>query len=401
MRILFLHDNFPAQFPHVATALAKEKGNEVVFGSTRKEGELPGVRRVTFQSKRSIHQNTHHYLHGLERAVNTGEAVYALGQRLKKEGFVPDVVYGHSGWGPPLFIKDVFPKSRLLCYFEWFYHTYGSDVDFDPAYPPSVDDEARIRMKNTPILLDLDSCDRGLSPTHWQRNQFPQEWQPKIDVINDGFDTDLCKPAKGAKLKLDRIGLDLSQAKELVTYTAWGMEPYRGFPQFLRAIAKLQRTRPDMHVVIVGENRTVYGRKRGDGKSWKEEMLTTLDLDEKRIHFPGMLPHEELRQVYQASSAHVYLTRPFILSWSMMEAMSSGCLLVASDVPTVTEVVTDNETGLLVDFFDPNAIAGRIEEALANSDDMKKIRKKARQHIIDHYSLKKNLPKHLDWIRGK
>lgn len=401
MRILFLHDNFPAQFPHVAAALAKDKDNDVVFGTLRKAGCLPGVRRVTFQTKRSVHQNTHHYLHGLERAVITGEAVYELGRQLKEEGFTPDVVYGHSGWGPPLFIKDIFPTSRLLCYFEWFYHTYGSDVDFDPDYPPSPDDEARIRMKNSPILLDLESCDRGLSPTHWQRDQFPEEWKSKIDVINDGFDTDLCKPITGAKLKLDRIGLDLSEAKELITYTAWGMEPYRGFPQFLQAIAQLQKTRPDMHAIVVGENRVVYGRKRSDGKSWKQEMLETLDLDETRIHFPGKLPHEELRQIYQASSAHVYLTRPFILSWSMMESMASGCILIASDVPTVTEIVTDNETGLLVDFFDPEAIASRIEEALDHPEKMKTIRENARQHIIDHYSLKKNLPKHLAWIRGE
>ncbi|NOY00276.1 MAG: glycosyltransferase [Verrucomicrobia bacterium] len=401
MRILFLHDNFPTQFPHVATALAKEKDTEVVFGTTRKEGELPGVRRVVFQRKRNIDEKTHHYLHGLERSIITGEAVFEMCRQLKNEGFIPDVVYGHSGWGPPLFIKDVFPKSRLLCYFEWFYRSYGSDVDFDPAYPPTVDDEARIRMKNAPILLDLESCDRGLSPTHWQHDQFPKEWKSKVDVINDGFDTDLCKPVAGAKLKLDRIGLDLSDVTELITYTAWGMEPYRGFPQFLRAIAKLQRKRPNLHAVVVGEDRVVYGRKRDDDLTWKQEMLQTLNMDETRIHFPGKLPHEELRQVYQASSAHVYLTHPFILSWSMMECMASGCILIASDVPTVTEIVTDNETGLLVDFFDPNAIANRIEEALDHPEKMQRIRDNARQLIIDNYSLKKTLPQHLDWIKGK
>ncbi|MCF6314649.1 MAG: glycosyltransferase family 4 protein [Verrucomicrobiales bacterium] len=401
MRILFLHDNFPAQFPHVATALAKDPNNQVIFGTTRKEGELPGVRRVRFQAKRQVKAETHHYLHGLERAVITGEAVYQLGKQLKKEGFVPDVIYGHSGWGPPLFIKDVFPKSRLLCYFEWFYHSYGSDVDFDPAYPPTADDQARIRMKNAPILLDLDACDRGMTPTHWQHQQFPDEWKSKIDVITDGFDTQLCKPIPGAKLKLDRISLDLSQAEQLITYTAWGMEPYRGFPQFMRAIAKLQRSHPNLHAIVVGDDRVVYGRQRNDGKSWKDEMLSTLQLDETRIHFPGKLPHDELRQVYQASSAHVYLTRPFILSWSMMEAMASGCLVIAADVPTTTEIITDYQTGLLVDFFDSDAIAAKIEEAIQDSKQIKTIRQNARQHIIDHYSLKNTLANHLSWIKGE
>lgn len=318
MRILFLHNNFPAQFKHVAAELAKDPDNRVVFGTTVNEGEIPGVTRQLYRPERQIDTKSHHYLRPLERAVITGEAVWRLGEQLRQDGFVPDVVYGHSGWGPPTFIKDVFPGAKLLCYFEWYYHAFGSDVDFDPATPPTADDVARIRLKNAPILLDLDSCDRGLAPTLFQKSQFPREWQGKIDVINDGFDTEVCAPKKNAVLKIDRIGLDLQGVKEIVTYVAWGMEPYRGFPQFIRAVSLLQKQRPGLHAVVVGRDRVAYGRERNDGKTWKQELLETTNLDLSRLHFTEMLPHPELVQVLQASSVHVYLTRPFVQSWSML-----------------------------------------------------------------------------------
>ena len=194
MRILFLHSNFPAQFRHLAINLAKDRNNQVVFGTTRKEGQLPNVVKAIYSLSREAHQKTHHYVRFLENGVLQGQAVYRLGIKLKEQGFVPDVVYGHSGWGPTLFIKDVFPQAKLLCYFEWFYHAYGSDADFNPNEPLTPDDEARLRIKNAPILVDLYSCDRGLAPTHWQRQQFPLEYHSKIKVLHDGIDTNYFRP---------------------------------------------------------------------------------------------------------------------------------------------------------------------------------------------------------------
>lgn len=399
MRILFLHPNFPAQFRHVAAALANDKRNQVFFGTTRQDGNLVSVNKVIYSPKREARPETHHYVRTLENAVLHGQGVYRLAETLKVKGFIPDVVYGHSGWGPTLFIKDIFPKAKLLCYFEWFYHARGSDADFDPCEPMTADDEARIRIKNAPILQDLYSCDRGLSPTYWQRQQFPLEYHNKINVLHDGIDTNFFCPKAGAKLVIPRINLDLSHVEELVTYVARGMEPYRGFPQFIEAVALLQQRRPQCHVVIVGENRVVYGKPLRNGKSYKEAMLEKYDLDLSRVHFTGWLLYDEYLQVLQASSAHVYLTRPFVLSWSMLEVLSTGCLLIASRTAPVTEVIQDGVNGLLVDFFSPQEICDRLKEALNNRDRMASIQAKARETILKHYDMSLLLPQHLKWIQ--
>jgi glycosyltransferase involved in cell wall biosynthesis len=334
----------------------------------------------------------------LENAVLEGQAVYRLGKKLKQEGFIPDVIYGHSGWGPTLFMKDVFPKTKLFCYFEWFYNAHGSDADFDSNDPIDADDEARIRIKNAPILIDLYSCDRGMSPTYWQRQQFPKEFHNKINVLHDGIDTRYFQPQPGRKLILPRIKLDLSEVEEIVTYVARGMEPYRGFPQLIETIAILQQRRPNCHFVIVGQNRVAYGKSLPDGKTYKDAMLEKFPLDLSRVHFTGLLPYGEYLQVLQASSAHIYLTRPFVLSWSMLEALSTGCLVVASDTSPVTEVIEDGVNGLLVDFFSPLKIAEQVEEVLDSPEKMAKIRQQARETILERYDLAKLLPQHLEWM---
>ncbi|MEB3219300.1 MAG: glycosyltransferase family 4 protein [Nostocales cyanobacterium 94392] len=401
MRILFLHSNFPAQFRHLAVALAQNPNNQVVFGTTRQEGSLPGVLKAIYSSSRDVNPQTHHYVRPLEKAVLQGQGVYRLAEQLKQKGFIPDIVYGHSGWGPTLFIKDAFPKASLLCYFEWFYQAHGTDADFDPIDPLTADDEARIRIKNAPILIDLYSCDRGLSPTYWQRQQFPPEYQSKITVSHDGIDTNYFQPKPGAKLVIPRINLDLSKVEEIITYVARGMEPYRGFPQFIETVTLLQQKRPNCHVVIVGEDRVAYGKQLPDDQTYKQLMLEKVPLDLTRVHFTGLLPYSEYLQVLQASSVHVYLTRPFVLSWSMLEALSTGCLIVASNTAPVTEVITDGVNGLLVDFFSPEEICNRVEEVLDHPYKMSSIREKARETILQNYDLAQLLPKHLEWIQAK
>ncbi len=334
----------------------------------------------------------------LESAVLQGQAAYRMAQKLKTQGFVPDVVYGHSGWGPTLFIRDIFPQAKLLCYFEWFYHAHGSDADFDPTDPLDMDGEAQIRMKNAPILLDLCNCDWGLSPTHWQQQQFPLEYQSKLKVLHDGIETTFFRPKPGAKLVLPSVGLDLSQIDEVVTYSTRGMEPYRGFPQFMEAVALIQQRRPNCHVVVVGEDRVCYGKSQSNGKTHKQRALETLPLDLSRLHFTGYLPYDQYLQVLQASSVHIYLTRPFVLSWSMLEAMAAGCLVLASSTAPVKEVIQDGKNGLLVDFFSPEAITERVDEVLNHRDRMVAIRAKARETIQQHYDLAKLLPQHLQWL---
>ncbi|MEM8827987.1 MAG: glycosyltransferase family 4 protein [Cyanobacteria bacterium P01_G01_bin.19] len=399
MKILFLHPNFPAQFRHLASMLGQDKQNTVVFATNRREGNIAGVNKVIYEKSRTARPETHHYVRPLENAVLEAQGVYRVAQKLKDQGFYPDIVYGHSGWGPTLFMKDLFPKATLLCYFEWFYNAYGSDASFDPSDPINADDEARIRIKNAPILLDLATCDRGLSPTAWQRAQFPKEFHSKIKVHHDGIDTGYFKPVPNAKLLLPRINLDLTGVDEIVTYVARGMEPYRGFPQLIETISLLQKKRPQCHFVIVGKNRVAYGKSLPDGKTYKEAMLEKFPLDMNRVHFTDLLPYDEYLQVLQASSAHIYLTRPFVLSWSMLEALSTGCVIVASDTAPVTEVIKNNFNGLLVNFFNPQQVCDRVIEALDNPDRMAEIRINARETILKSYDLANLLPQHLQWVK--
>jgi glycosyltransferase involved in cell wall biosynthesis len=398
MRFLFLHPNFPGQFRHLATVLGQDPKHQVVFGTMRAEGQIAGVRKVLYQPSREAKAETHPYLRSSETAILQGQAAYRLGAQLKAQGFVPDVIYGSSGWGPTLFMKDLFPQAKLCCYFEWFYHAHGSDVDFDPASPVDADTEARLRIKNLPILTDMWSCDRGLTPTRWQHQQFPKEFRNKITVRHDGVDTSFFKPNPGHKLVLPELGLDLSEAKEIVTYATRGMEPYRGFPQFMAAAALIQQRRPNCHIVVAGEDRVAYGKALPDGKTYKQQALETLPLDLSRLHFTGRLPYPDYLQVLQASSVHVYLTYPFVLSWSLLEAMATGCRIVASDTSPVKEVIEDGRNGLLVDFYDIAAIADRVDAVLDGCDRYDALRSPARETIQQRYDLAKLLPQHLHWL---
>lgn len=399
MKLLFLHSNFPAQFRHLVTSMASDPNNQIAFGTMRREGQIQGVKKFIYVPSRKANKETHHYIRTLEDAVLQGQAVYRVLDKLKKEGFIPDIVYGHSGWGAPMFVKDIFPQAKLLCYFEWFYNAEGADVGFDPSEPLTPDDKLRIRIKNTPILTDLYSCNQGMCPTSWQLKQFPKEYHSKLNVLHDGIDTQYFSPQIGEKLILPSIDLDLSKAKEIVTYVSRGMEPYRGFPQFMESVALLQKRRKKCHVVVVGEDRVAYGRHLPNGKTFKQLMLEKLNLDLSRLHFTGRLSYPEYLEVLRASSAHVYLTRPFVLSWSMLEAMSAGCLIIASNTPPVTEVIRDGVNGVLVDFFSPQDIVEKVENALGSSNRMEKLRINARKTITDKYSLSDLLPKHLEWIR--
>lgn len=399
MKYLFLHSSFPGQFLHIAHYLGVN-GHQVVFLTLRDEKiDLPGVKRIVYKPSRQPSRHTHHYLRGLERAVIEGQAAFQIALQLKKQGFVPDAIIGHSGWGSSLYMKDAFPNTPLLSYFEWYYRAHGTDAEFGPNEKLTADDECRIKTKNSPILLDLYSCDAGMSPTYWQHSQFPVEYANKVKVIHDGINTEACKPFAGRKLVLPQIGLDLSEAKEIVTYVGRGMEPYRGFPQFMEAVALLQRRRPDCHIVLVGGDGVFYGTPPGEGQTWKDKVLAELPLDRSRIHFTGYLNRTDFLTVLQASTVHVYLTRPFVLSWSMLEAMSTGCTVVASSTAPVMEVIQDGVNGLLADFFSPHQLADRMEEALADRQLRQALSHRARETILDRYDLRLTLPRQLNWIQ--
>lgn len=392
MRILFLHNAFPGQFGHLAAALAADPANDVVFatasqGSALAGGSLPGVRTVTYGGARPVQAAIHPYLRWMEGAVLTGQAVYRLCHRLKQEGFVPDVVCAHSGWGPALYVKEVFPACRLVGYFEWFYQGKGADTAF-LGQNISADDQCRLVTHNAALLMDLAQCDAAITPTHFQRDRFPQRLRLLLTVLHDGVDTDFFRPDPAARLP----GIE----GEIVTYATRGMEPYRGFPQFMRAVALLQRRRPNLHVVVAGDGQVHYGERLPAGDSWKRRMLTELpDLELSRLHFVGTLPTEQYRLLLQASSVHVYLTVPFVLSWSLLDALACGCAVVGSDTEPVREVIEDGNNGLLADLSSPAAIAGRVEEILDDVSLAARLRTAARRTVEVRYARTRMLPQQL------
>ena len=398
MRILFVHMNFPAQFRNLAGFLGRDSQNEVVFAAMNENPgwDIPGVRKVVFVRDATIFPEGHAINAKFWDASCRASGALRLAVELRRQGFVPDIICGHSGWGPTMYLRDVFPEAAFVGYFEWFYDTASADMRFS-GKPLSLGARMEVRSNNIPILMDLAGCTHGICPTRWQLEQFPLEFRSKISVIHDGVDTDYFSPDPAARLVLP--GLDLSGATEIVTYATRGMEPYRGFPQFLEAAVEVVKQRPGCHVVIGGNDSSHYGPPPEPGKTWKEVLVERLQPDPERIHFVGSLPYGHYRTLLRASTVHVYLTRPFVLSWSFLEALSCGCLVVASDTEPVREVASDGHNALLTDMRSPGAIAGRIMEALQNRSDLDGIRKQARQSVLDRYDVRKVLPLQLDVLR--
>jgi len=402
MRVLITHINFPAQFRHMAEYLGRSKNDQVVFATRtpRKEWIIPGVTKAVFTPDGKPCDSTHPFARGFDEAVRNGSAMLKVCVELKKRGFTPDVILGHSGWGQTLFLRDAFPKTPFLGYYEWYYTADSPEMTFDgkPRFEPQ---RSQLRVRNTAILHDLASCHAGMTPTAWQRSQFPAEFQPKLIQAHDGIDTRYFTPAEGGRLPikaLDLPGTDLTGAKELVTYCSRGLEPYRGFPTFYESLPAILEARPQCHILIVGEDRVCYSPRLPDNGSYKKLMQDRVAVDESRVHFTGPLPYGKYKQVLQASSVHVYLTWPFVLSWSMLEAMSCGCLLVGSDTEPVREVIRHEQNGLLTDFKSPGKIAGSTIDALARQEEYARLRRNARQTVLDTYCLSKCLPAHLNLL---
>lgn len=391
MKILFVHQNFPGQYLHVARHLGALPGNEIVFITQRTDATLPGVKNIVYKPHRGVTQKQHHYLVDTEAGLLNAQAVARVALDLKQSGFVPDVMLGHNGWGETWYLKDVYPDTPLIGYFEFFYRFLGADVGFDPAEPDIFDTAPRIRTKNLGNLLGLDAADMGQTPTQWQRSLYPAVYQPKLFVTHEGIDTYLVKPDPQARLSLPELGIELTREDEVVTYVARNLEPYRGFPVFMRCLPAILEQRPNAQVLIVGGDEVSYGHRLPEGQTHKQRMLAELgtSLDLKRVHFTGKVPYPVFLKILQVSRVHVYLTFPFVLSWSMMEAMSAGCVVVGSKTAPVEEMIRDGENGLLVDFFSAAEISERVVEVLtAGCDGYAYIRQNARRTIVEKYDLK-------------
>jgi glycosyltransferase involved in cell wall biosynthesis len=391
MCYLLVHRDMPGQFGHLASHLAR-KGHEVVFLTQSAAAPPSGVRAVRYRPSRTPRASTHHYLQSTEAAILNAQGVARACLALAGDGFLPDVALAHPGWGEGLYLKDVFPAVRLIDYCEFFFRAKSADVGFYPDETVDLDLASRLRTRNAILLLALDAADRGLAPTEWQRSLHPGEYRSKISVVFDGIDAEQARPDPSARVTTPS-GLGLRRGDPVVTYVARDLEPYRGFPNFIRALPKVLEAAPEAQVLVVGGDGVSYGRRPPSGGSWREHMAREVPLDPARVHFLGRLRYEDYLRVLQVSRVHVYLTVPFVLGWSAMEALAAGCLVVGSDTAPVREVIEDGRNGLLADLNAPAAIAARIVEGLRRPDADDPMRAAARATILGRYDLATTLPR--------
>ena len=397
MNYLFIHHNQPGQFQHLAQYLADQPDNRVLFISQPNENRQIGVEVFPYSPFRSGTAGTHHYLTDLEQAVIWGQSVHEVCRGLNSQGFRPDLVIGHSGWGETLFIKDLWPDVPVLAYFEFYYHPFGVDVGFDQLIPTTLDDPPRLRIKNAINHLAYQGADWGWTATDWQASLYPDRMRRKLSVIHEGIDTERACPGE-ASLTITGFDLPLSQSDEVITFVTRNLEPYRGFHVFMRALPEILRRRPNARIVIVGGDDVSYGPPPPPGTTFRQMMMNEVEaeIDASRVNFLGKIPYDDFISLLRVSSVHVYLTYPFVLSWSLLEAMSCGCLVIASAVPPVMEVIEDRRNGLLVDFFDRAALCDSIDLALDSPDRLQALRVAARQTILERFDLKTvTLPRQL------
>ena len=390
MRILFIHQNAPGQFRHLAPHLAANGANEVVFLGERTPTIKNGVRWVQYNPPRPPGRDTHHYLKKMEASLRRGQEVVRTCLELRRDGFTPDVVVAHSGWGETMFLREALPRTRILNYCEMFYRSEGQDTGFLPELDIGFDGRCRLRTWNADLLAGLEIMDRGVSPTWWQRQQHPAAFQPEIAVLHEGVDTTLVTPSPLARLRLPN-GRVLSAEDEVVTFVARNLEPVRGFASLMRSLPALLRLRPRVEVVICGEDGTSYGAPPPQGGTWRQAFAAEASIDEARVHFVGRLTRPSYLALLQISALHLYLTVPFVLSWSCVEAMSAGCLVLGSDVAPVREVIKEGVTGALVDMRDPAAVAIRAAGLLAERAGWNRVRATARALALERFDLSRCL----------
>lgn len=401
MKILLVHQNFPGQFLRLVPRLLADERNEVVAFTMNQYQPIDSrLKVVRYQVKQGTTPNIHPWVSDIETKVIRGEAAFRAALSLREQGFYPDLIFAHPGWGESLFLKEVWPAAKLMVYCEFYYGPSGADVGFDPEFPAGdAGDSCRVRLKNVNNLLHFDIADAGVAPTLWQRSVFPEPFRSKIRVIHDGIDTDLAKPNPSVWMRLG--DLKLTRSDQIITFVNRNLEPYRGYHIFMRALPEIMARHPKARVVIVGGDGVSYGAKSPDGRKWKDIFLEEVSdrLDLSRVHFVGHVDYQHFIPLLQLSSVHVYLTYPFVLSWSLLEAMSCGCAIVASDTSPVKEAIIDGQTGLLVDFFDPDMLASKVSCLLDHPAERDRLGKAARKFAIDHYDVNRVcLPMMMDYL---
>ncbi|MGV6812887.1 MAG: glycosyltransferase [Brevirhabdus sp.] len=387
--ILFIHQNFPAQFQKIAIYL-QSQGWDVLYATAHNAVErnkitkLPGdIRGVGYEPPREPSDTISRYLRSMETAVVNGQGFAQTAIKMRNSGYTPDIVVAHSGWGSGSFAKVVWPEAKFVQYLEWWYSFPARDV-VEPTPPELVEDRhANALCRNLPFMLDAMSSDAILVPTAYQAEDIPAMLRNRVAVMHDGTDCDFFAPGDVGPIP----GLEgkIPEGAPVLTYATRGMEPMRGFPEFMAALEKVQATHPDVHTVIAGEDTIHYDAKLPDGDTYKTRALATHSYDLSRLHFTGRLGLEQYRDLLRLSDCHTYLTRPFVLSWSAIESMGVGCPMVVSDCEPVREALPDASMARHVDHHDVDALADAIRWMLDHPEKARAMGDTARQRALKEY----------------
>ena len=394
MRYLFVHQNFPGQFLHLVRHLTRQNAheggeNEIVFISEPNQNQIPGVRRVSYKMPRGAHAETYPAAQEFEVATLRAELVAQTARNLKQLGFTPDIIIGHHGWGELLNMRDVFPDTPLLGYLEFYYHTDRFDVGFDPEFPNDPSMFPRVRAKNAVNLLALTNGGRGQTPTLFQRSTYPDWTLDHISVLSEGVDLDICAPdPKVAGQDFVLNGIVVRPDEKLITYVSRDLEPYRGFHIVMRSLPRILQARPDARVILVGGDGVSYGARLADS-TWREHMLKEVgnSLDHSRVHFVGKLDYTSYSGLLKRSDTHIYMTYPFVASWSLREAMATGCAIVGSRTEPVEEFIHHGKTGLLTPFHDPRKLGDSVLEMLEDTKLSQRLRRAVRKQALRTLSM--------------
>ncbi len=412
MRFLFVHPNFPGQYLHLVRML-RNNGHEVVFVTRPNENRMRAVRKVDYQVDDEPNPNTYLPARAYESALRRADAVGSVAGQLKAEGFAPDLIIGHHGWGDLLNLQDVWEGVPLLGYLEFYYHARGFETGFDPLMPADPGLASQVRARNAVNHAALINPGWGQTPTEFQLSTYPEVFRNRILLIPEGVDLETCAPdpiARDAPLGLAEMAGDpeiaagLGDASvlpldQLITYVNTYLEPVRGMQTMMLALPRLL-ARPDVRVVVLGtEKRKGYGPQLGE-QSWKTYFLRQVRgrFDESRLHFLGLVAHDNHLRLLRRSDCHVFLTYPFVVSWSLREALACGCAVVASDTAPVREFIRPGWNGVLTPFFDHDALADRILEVLGDRGRAATLRANARAYAEEHLSIKRTLTTYISAI---
>ena len=403
MKYLFVHQNFPAQFVHLVRALTAQGGNEIVFISESGRMHIPGVRRVSYRMPQPARVDAPAPVDELARGMQRAAAVARAARTLRGLGYVPDIIIGHHGWGEMLDLPDVYPDVPILGYYEFFYRPTGLDVGFDPEFAPPATVAPLIRARNTLNLLALAGSGWGHTPTHFQRDTYPDWARDRLTLIPEGVDLEKCVPDPRARMQSFTLGnIHVRPGEKLVTYVARDLEPYRGFHVFMRALPRILEHRPDARVIVVGGDGVSYGARAPGGMTWRAHMLAEVGrtLDMERVHFAGRVDYGSFCRLLQRSDAHVYLTYPFVVSWSLREAMACGCAIVGSRTAPVEEFLHDGVTARLVPFLEPQRIADGVLELLEDRRLARRLRVRVREQAVATLDMRTYLDRY-HWLIGQ